>query len=87
MNPQDEATAQEEPVAQEQPTVRDVVRVTVKEPVRGMRRARGKGKRKKAKLDNHVVVVPEVMAAAKAAIRPNQKLVIESATVVRLVNR
>ncbi len=42
---------------------------------------------KAARLDLHITVDPMVMAAAKSARRPGEKLVIVSATEVRLVAR
>jgi len=67
--------------------VRDIATVRVTDPVRGMRRGRGKGRSPQAVTTRSVRVLPEVMAAAKAAMKPGQRLVIVSATEVRIVNQ
>lgn len=66
--------------------VRSRARIIVGTAVDGTPKRRGKGKGKRAHLDHHVKVDERVMEAAKAAMLPGQRLVIVSATEVRLVN-
>lgn len=68
--------------------VRDTASVTVSTPVSGKRRRRSYPTRvtAQATTTHYVKVDPQVMAAAKEAIRPGQKIVIVSSTTVRLVN-
>lgn len=60
----------------------------VTEPIDGTRRRKRREpeKQRRPRLEHRVVVHPAVMAAAKAALRPGQRLEIVSATEVRLVN-
>lgn len=61
--------------------------VTVSSPVDGrVRRRSTGGRRRLATRVESFTVDPRVMAAARAALRPGQRLVIVSADVVRLVN-
>lgn len=73
-----------------EPVVRDIATVTVLKPVDGTRKRKtrsDKGKaRVKAALHTQITVDPRVMAAAKAAMRPGQRLVIVDSETVRLVN-
>jgi hypothetical protein len=71
------------------PTVRETAKVTVKKAVDGTKRRKARSDKGKARTSvelNHVVVDPRVMAAARAAMKPGQRLVIVDAECVRLVN-
>jgi hypothetical protein len=73
-----------------EPTVRETATVTVKKAVDGTprRKRRGKGKARLLSTETHSIKVdPRVMAAARAAMRPGQRLVIVDAECVRLVNK
>lgn len=67
--------------------VRDSATVHVSEPVDGTKRRRAYAARQVRATTTHELRVDErVMAAARAVLRPGQRLVIVSATEVRLVN-
>jgi hypothetical protein len=67
--------------------VREIATVTPESPVSGANtRKRSGGNRRMATPVETVTVHPDVMAAARRVMRPGQRLVIVSATRVRLVN-
>jgi hypothetical protein len=73
------------------PTIRDTATVRPTEPIDGqaVRRSPSRASstnRRRATTVRELVVDPAVMAAAEAVRRPGQRLVIISATEVRLVN-
>lgn len=70
------------------PTVRDTADLRFAEPVDVRRRYRPRQRpnEPRATTTRQVTVDPRVMAAAKAALRPGQRIVIEDAGTVRLVN-
>jgi len=69
-------------------TVRDIATVTVSEPVKNrVPRKRHHGPKKAKAPVQHIKVLPEVMAAAQALVRPGiTKLQIVSAECVMVVN-
>lgn len=69
------------------PTIRDTAAVHLSEPIDGKRRRRASAAHQRRAITTHQLEVdPQVMAAALAIKRPGQRLVIVSATEVRLVN-
>lgn len=65
-------------------TVRDVAIVVVTEPVRERRKRPRKGSRS-AQVETVVTVDRGVMAAARGALRPGERMVIVSSTRVEIV--
>ena len=68
-------------------TVRDRATVTVCKPVDGTRHRKASTRRARPSEVTVLKVDPRVMEAARAAIRPGQRLVIVSETEVHLVNQ
>ena len=68
-------------------TVRDRATVRVGKPVDGTRHRKASARRARASAVQVLTVDPRVMQAARAAIRPGQRLVIVSETEVHLVNK
>ena len=70
------------------PSIRDTATVRPSEPVEGKQRRRrpSAASQPRAVTTHQLEVDPQVMAAALAIKRPGQRLVIVSATEVRLVN-
>lgn len=57
-------------------TVRDVAKLTIvsDEPVRGLSKPRGKDKRRRQRMDRHVVPDKRVQKAAREALREGEQL-------------
>lgn len=66
--------------------VRKTAKVSVSESVDGLVHRRQYGRRQAPPLDYEVRVHADVMAAARQAMRPGQRLVILDDSTVRLVN-
>ena len=67
----------------ELPVIRETASVTVSAPVDGTRRRRAGARRVLATTDRSEVVDPRIMAAARAALRPGERLVLVNSGEVR----
>lgn len=67
-------------------TVRDTATLTVVgDPVSGLKKARGKDRQPRQRLDRHVVPEDRIMKAVRGTRRPGEKLRVVSETEVWLV--
>jgi hypothetical protein len=75
-------------VTTEIPTVRETATVLVSEPVDGTRRRRASHTRRRLAVTTETWTVdPRIMAAAKAALRPGERLVLVAPGEVRTAYR
>jgi len=74
-------------VSADRPVVRETATVTVSEPVDGRRRRRAATGRRPASPVEGFTVDPRIWAAAKAALRPGERLKIVGPDLVITVNR
>lgn len=71
----------------ERPVVRETATVTVDGPVDGTRRRKQPKARRQSPAVDGVTIDPRILAAAKAALRPGERLVLDRSGEVRTVYR